>query len=388
MTTTLGIGVIGMGWMGMAHSRGYRAIPDRYWDGGIRPRLVICADDQPARARQAQEMFGFEEATTDWRAVINHPAVQVVNIASPNFLHQEMVMAAIAAGKHVFCEKPIGRYPEEAIEVADAARKAGVMTGVGFNYRWAPLVQYTRQLIEAGKLGELTHYRGRFYSMYGSNPYGQLTWRFKFEQAGYGVLGDIMTHVVDMAHFLAGPVDRLVSQRNTFIKDRPLPVPGRGTHFSVGEPGDPTGPVENEDYIGTLIEFANGAQGTLETSRTVFGPKCEMAFEVYGTKGAVKWNFERMNELQVYLPDAEIGHDGFVTIFGGPDHPLHGRFNPGPGIGLGYDDLKTSEAFHFLKSIVDGQQIEPGFAAAYAAARTNQAMIRSWESGAWETVAA
>jgi predicted dehydrogenase len=202
------------------------------------------------------------------------------------------------------------------------------------------------------------------------------------------VLGDIMTHVVDMAHFLAGPVDRLVSQRNTFIKDRPLPVPGRGTHFSVGEPGDPTGPVENEDYIGTLVEFANGAQGTLETSRTVFGPKCEMAFEVYGTKGAVKWNFERMNELQVYLPDAEIGHDGFTTIFGGPDHPLHGRFNPGPGIGLGYDDLKTSEAYHFLKSIVDGQQIEPGFAAAYAAARTNQAMIRSWESGAWEAVAA
>ena len=388
MNTTIGIGVIGMGWMGMAHSRAYRAIPDRFWDGGIRPHLVVCADDLPARAAQAQEMFSFENCTTDWRAVIENPAVQVVNIASPNYLHKEMVLAAIAAGKHVFCEKPIGRYPEEAIEVAAAAESAGLFTGVGFNYRWAPLVQYTQQLVREGKLGELTHYRGRFYSMYGSNPYGQLSWRFKFEQAGYGVLGDIMTHVVDMAHMLVGPVSRLVSQRNTFIKERPLPVPGRGTHFSVGEPGDPTGPVENEDYIGTLVEFANGVQGTLETSRTVFGPKCEMAYEIYGTKGAVKWNFERMNELQVYLPDEEQGHDGFVTLFGSPDHPLHGRFNPGPGIGLGYDDLKTSEAFHFLKSIVDGRQIEPGFGAAYRAARTNQAMIRSWESGAWEQVAA
>ncbi|MBW7883740.1 MAG: Gfo/Idh/MocA family oxidoreductase, partial [Caldilineaceae bacterium] len=346
----------------------------------------ICADDQAARAQQAQSMFGFESSTTDWRAVIDHPEVQVINIASPNFLHKEMALAAIAAGKHLFCEKPIGRYPEETIAVAEAAQRAGVFTGVGFNYRWAPLVQYTLRLVRDGKLGELTHYRGRFYSMYGSDPYGQLTWRFQFDKAGYGVLGDIMIHVVDMAHMLAGPIDRLVSQRHIFIKERPLPVPGKGTHFSVGQPGDPTGPVENEDYVGTLVVFANGVQGTLETSRTVFGPKCEMAFELYGTRGAVKWNFERMNELQVYLPDEETGHDGFTTILGGPDHPFHGRFNPGPGIGMGYDDLKTIEAFHFLKSIVDGEQIEPGFRNAYTAARTNQAMIRSWESGTWEAV--
>jgi len=387
MTATLNIGVIGMGWMGMAHSRGYRAIPDRFWDGGIRPHLVICADDLPARAQQAQGMFGFAKSTSDWREVIDHPDVQVVNIASPNFLHKEMVLAAIDAGKHVFCEKPIGRYPEEAIELAEAATRAGVYTGVGFNYRWAPLVQYTKQLIDDGKLGTLTHYRGRFYSMYGSNPFGQLTWRFKFEQAGYGVLGDIMTHVVDMAHYLVGPASQLVSARNTFIKDRPLPQPG-GSHFGVGKAGDPTGPVENEDYIGTLVEFANGVHGTLETSRTVFGPKCEMAFEIYGDKGAVKWNFERMNELQVYIPDEELGHDGFTTLFGGPDHGLHGRFNPGPGIGLGYDDLKTIEAYHFLKSIVEDRQIEPGFGEAFTAARTNQAMVRSWESGSWEPIVA
>jgi hypothetical protein len=193
----------------------------------------------PAKRRRCSAS---SQSTTDWREVIAHPEVQVVNIASPNFLHQEMVLAAIAAGKHVFCEKPIGRYPEETIEIAQAARKAGVMTGVGFNYRWAPLIRYTRQLIQDGKLGELTHYRGRFYSMYGSNPYGQLTWRFKFEQAGYGVLGDIMTHVVDHGAHARRAGQRLVSQRNTFIQHRPLPVPGRGTHFSVGEPGDPTGP--------------------------------------------------------------------------------------------------------------------------------------------------
>ena len=298
MTQTIGIGVIGMGWMGMVHSRAYRLAPDRFYESGVRPRLVICADEVEARARQAQEMHGFAEMTTDWRQVLEHPEVQAVNIASPNFMHLEMVRAAAAAGKHIFCEKPVGRSPAETAEIEQLARQAGVFSFVGFNYRWAPMVQYARQLIEEGRLGRITHYRGRFFAMYGSNPLGLLTWRFKTDYAGLGVLGDILSHVIDMAHMLCGPIHRVVSNRHTFITERPLPIPGQGTHFSLGQPGDPTGPVENEDYVGALVEFDNGAQGSFEACRAIFGPKCEMSFEVNGTKGALKWNFERMNELE------------------------------------------------------------------------------------------
>ncbi|MBX3011407.1 MAG: Gfo/Idh/MocA family oxidoreductase [Caldilineaceae bacterium] len=385
MTHSLGIGVIGMGWMGMAHSRAYRNIPDRFYDSGIRPQLVICADDVAARAQQAKEALGFAEATTDWQAVITHPAVQVVNIASPNYLHLEMVRAATAAGKHVFCEKPVGRTPEETATIEALARQAGVMSFVGFNYRWAPMVQYAKQLIEEGRLGKITHYRGRFFAMYGSNPLGHLTWRFKQAYAGSGVLGDIMSHVVDMAHMLIGPIEQVVSQRHTFITDRPLPT-GQGTHFGLGQPSDPTGPVENEDYVSALVRFANGAQGSFETCRAIFGPKCEMSFEVNGTKGALKWNFERLNELALYLPDEDPAHDGYTTLLGGPSFPFHGRFNPGDGIGLGYEDLKCIEAYHFLRSIVEGQQYEPSFASALALAAVQQAMIRSWHSSQWEAV--
>lgn len=385
MTHTIGIGVIGMGWMGQAHSRAYRAISDRFYDSGIRPRLVICADDMAARAKQAQEALGFAESTTDWHAVINHPAVQVVNIASPNYLHLEMVRAATAAGKHVFCEKPVGRTPQETAEIEALARNAGVMSFVGFNYRWAPMVQYAKMLIDEGRLGRITHYRGRFFAMYGSNPLGHLTWRFKQAYAGSGVLGDIMSHVVDMAHMLIGPIERVVSTRHTFIPERPLPT-GEGTHFGLGTPEDPTGPVENEDYVGALVQFTNGAQGSFETCRAIFGPKCEMSFEVNGTKGALKWNFERLNELALYLPNEDAISDGYTNLIGGPGFPYHGRFNPGDGIGIGYEDLKCIEAYNFLQSIVEGKQREPSFASALTLAGVQAAMIRSWESGHWEGI--
>jgi len=385
MGIKIGIGVIGMGWMGMVHSRAYRAVVDRFADSDIEARLVICADDLQERADHAKRSLGFEQATTNWKEVIAHPDVEVVNIAAPNFLHLEMVKAAVEAGKHVFCEKPVGRTPEETAEVEYLARKAGVMSFVGFNYRWAPMVQYAKKLIDEGKLGELTHYRGRFFAMYGSHPMGRLTWRYKYEESGLGVLGDIMSHVVDMSHHLIGPIKRVVSNRHTFIKERPLPGAG-GTHFDLGTSDDPTGPVTNEDYVGTLVEFQNGVQGTFETCRAIFGPKCEMAFELNGTKGSVRWNFERMNELEVYLPDDEEGHNGNTRILAGPQHPYHGRFNPGEGIGAGYEDLKIIEAHQFLKSIVDGKQIAPSFKQALELANVQTAMIRSWESGSWEEV--
>lgn len=383
---SIGIGIIGMGWMGTVHSRSYRAVADRFHDKGVRARLVVCADDVEARAIRAKEVFDFESCTTDWRQVIANPDVQVVNIATPNYLHLEIVREATVANKHIFCEKPVGRTPEETAEIARLAQAAGVLSFVGFNYRWAPLVQYAQQLIGSGKLGEITHFRGRFFAMYASDPMSQLSWRFQYDKSGSGVLGDIMSHVVDMALMLAGPVRRVSSHQNTFIKERPLPTLGQGTHFTGGKVTDPTGEVSNEDYVGTLAEFANGAQGTFEVCRVIYGPKCELAFEINGTKGALKWNFERMNEMELYLPDETGGHEGFVRIVAGPDHPFHKRFNPGPGVGLGYEDLKVIEAYHFLQSVADGEQRPPGFQEALEVAAVQSAMVRSWRSGTWETV--
>jgi predicted dehydrogenase len=382
----INIGIIGMGWMGLAHSRAYKAVVDRFYDKGIRANLIICADNVEGRAREAQERLGFEQYTTDWREVINHPDIQAVDITSPNFMHKEMALAAIAAGKHLFCEKPVGISPEETAEIYHAAKKTSVLSFVGLNYRWAPLVQFARNLILEGKLGQITHYRGRFFSMYASDPLSQLSWRFLAEKSGTGILGDVMPHVVDMAQFLIGPIARVMSNKHIFITERPLPVPGRGTHFSRGLPDDPKGEVTNEDYVGVLVQFAGGAQGTLEVCRAIYGPKCEMAFEINGTKGAIKWNFETMNEIEVYLPDETKEHEGFVRILAGPDHPFHERFNPGPGIGLGYEDLKCIEAYHFLQSIVDNTQLEPSLEQAYAFAKVDAAIMRSWDTNTWEEV--
>lgn len=222
--------------------------------------------------------------------------------------------------------------------------------------------------------------------MYGSDPMGMLTWRFQQDKAGMGVLGDIMSHVTDMAHMLVGPIKRLVSHRHTFITERPLPIPGQGTHFSVGKPEDPTGPVENEDYASALVEFESGIQGTFETCRAIFGPKCEMAFEINGTKGALKWNFERMNELELYLPGAGDDYDGYMTLLGTPRYGDYSRFNPGDGLSMAYEDLKVIEAHNFLMSIADGKQRAPSFADALALANVQSAMAKSWESGTWEEI--
>ena len=384
--TTLGIGVIGMGWMGQVHARSYSLVQQRFPDAGLRARLVACSDNVIQRAEAAREQLGFEQASGSWQDIIANPDIQIVSIATPNNLHVEIVKAAAAAGKHIFCEKPVGRGPSETALIESMARQAGVLSFVGFNYRWAPMVMHARELIEEGALGELTQYRGRFFSMYGSDPLGLLSWRFDREIAGYGVLGDIMAHVTDMGLHLCGPVKRLVSNAHTFISERPLPIPGKGTHYSRGAPDDPKGAVGNEDYVGALVEFENGVRGTFEASRSIFGPKNQMAFELNGRTGALNWDFERMNELALFLPGADGRHDGYTRLVGGEQYAYHGNFNPGEGSGLGYEDMKVIEACHFLRAVADGQPCAPNFADALAVAEVHAAMIRSWSSGHWEDV--
>lgn len=382
MERTIGVGVIGMGWMGQAHSRAYVAVRDRFRGSGVLPRLVICSDSIEARALEARERFGFERATVDWQEVLANPDVEAVNVTAPNGMHLEMNRAAAQAGKHILCEKPVGRFPEDTIGSYRAATQAGILTLVGYNYRWAPLVQYAHQLIEQGELGVLTHFHGRFLNGYASDPGAALTWRFLAEE-GLGTLGDLGSHVLDLAHFLAGPIARVVSNRHTFISRRPLAQSGAGQ--TGGEV--PAGDVTNEDYVSVLARFQNGAQGMLEACRVINGAQCDLSFEVHGTKGALKWSFERMNELQFQRRnDENPAQDGCLQLLSGPTHPFHQHFNPARGVGLSYDDLKVIESHTFLQAIASGTPAEPGFAAACRVAQVEQAIMRSWESERWEDV--
>ncbi len=385
MTTRVGIGLIGFGWMGQAHSRSYRSIPVYFPDSGIMPRLVAISDTVQARLDLATGTFGYEHGTTDWRDVLERDDVDVIDICAPNGLHEEIAVAAAAAGKHIFCEKPVGIEPPSTAVIEAASRKAGVITGVGYNYRWAPMVQYTKQLIGDRRLGDLTHYRGRFFSMYGRDRLGLLSWRFLQDEAGYGALSDIMSHAIDMAQHLCGPVRRLVSVKEIFVRERPLPKPGTSTHYERGAPADPTGTVTNEDYVGALVEFENGVRGTLEADRSIFGPQSSMAFEVNGSKGAASWDHEKLNQLRLYLAE-EQHNDGFVEVLAGDAFPHQGNIVPGGGNSLGYEDTKIIEALEFLKSVVAGRPHSPGFDDALANASVAAAMIRSWESERWEPV--
>lgn len=383
---TIGVGIIGMGWMGDVHARAWRAAPMRFPELGIQTELIICADEFEPRAKSAKAAHGFEKTTRNWTQVIQDKSVDVVSITSPNHLHLDMIVAAAKNRKHIYCEKPAGRNVAETKKAESAARKAKVCSAVGYNYRLAPMAQFCRKLLEEGKLGAPEQINCRFLSMYGANPLSVFSWRFDKNIAGLGAGGDILTHALDTAQFLGGDIARVCGTTRTFIPERPLPVPGRGTHFSLGRPGDPKARVSNEDYTAALIEFRSGAVGTAEASRVARGPKCEMTFEVYGEKGAARWNFERMNELELYCPDGTPEHDGFVRLTAGENHPPHANFNPGDGIGAGYEDLKTIEAANLLRDILNGGQKTSGLSHALSVAQAVDAVLRSKKSGRWEKV--
>ena len=379
----IGVAVLGFGWMGQAHSRSYARIPMIFADRDYDPQLVVCADTLESRRVEAVESFGFETAVADWQDAVSNPGVDVVCICAPNMLHEEMAKAAAEAGKHVFCEKPVGGTPAETARVEKACREAGVITGVGYNYRFAPLVQYAKQLIDAGELGTITNYRGRFFSMYGADPLGLLSWRFEIDQAGHGASTDILSHSMDLALMLNGPISRVIGTGETFIRERPLPKEG-GTHYDRGRPGDPTGEVTNEDYFGALAVFENGSRGTFEASRAIIGPESQMAFDIYGTEGALGWNLEKMNELQLYLSGDRAR--GYTTVYASDRLPYHGNFVPGDANSIGFEDLVTIEDHEYLSAVAAGRKHVAGFDEALSWVSVQAALMRSWESGHWEDV--
>jgi len=355
---------------------------EHFPDLGVVPRLVLAADVS-AQRREHAERVGFERTAQDWRAVVEDPAVDAVSITLPNAMHREVALAAIEAGKHIWVEKPVGRGLEDTSAVADAAQRAGVLNAVGFCYRFAPSVQHARALIERGEIGEVNHYRGVFLADYANRADAAASWRFSREDAGSGVLGDLMAHIVDMTHFLVGPIERLSGRIATKIPARPPLPAGEGTHFSRVA-SDELVEVTNEDWAAALIELEGGTVGSLEASRVIVGPHVGLRFEVHGTTGALAWQLERMNELRRFEL-AEDGRDeGYMTVHAGAQHPGFAAFQPGAGVPMGYDDLRVLEAATFLEAIRDGEQRGPGLEEMRATVRVLDAIERSAGSGGWE----
>ncbi|MFD5268383.1 Gfo/Idh/MocA family protein [Streptomyces sp. NPDC058335] len=383
MSDPLGVAVVGFGWMGRVHTQAYTRVPHHYPQLALRPELITVAEEVPGRAEQAAGQYGFASAVRDWREVAADPRVGAVSITAPNFLHREIGVAMAGAGKHIWIEKPVGLTAGDARAVADAVAKAGVQGAVGFNYRNAPAVEAARDLIAAGDIGVVTHVRIRLFSDYAAHPDSALTWRYERERGGSGVLGDLASHGADLARFLLGEIMSLTADTAVFVPERARPT-GTTAGHTLATGGEP-GPVENEDYVSCLLRFRSGARGVLEACRVSVGEQNSYGFEVHGTRGAVSWDFRRMNELAVSR-GTTYQDQPVSTVYVGPGAGEFGAFQPGAANAMGYDDLKVIEAYRFLRSIAEGTPYGATLTDAVRSAAVLDAMARSAESGAWVDV--
>jgi predicted dehydrogenase len=371
---SLGIGLIGTGFMGKCHALAFRAAPAVF---GHLPRLdlAVLADIDADIAEKAAVSFGFSRATTDWQDLVADPAVDVVAITSPNFLHQEMALAAINAGKHVYCEKPLATDAAGAAEMTEAAEQTGVRTLVGYNYLHNPVIRLAKDIIEAGEIGEIVHFRGAHFEDYLTSPDVPHSWRSSKAKAGAGVVADLGSHIISLARRLVGEIETVQAMLKIVVGERPLP----------GEPGR-TAKVEVDDQAQMLLRFKGGPTGTIEASAVAAGRKMHLAFEITGSKGTLAFDQERMNELRLFRFGDAPSRDGFKTILTGPAHPPYNQFCPAPGHGLGFNDLKIIEVTHLIDGITSGTPLDPDFRSAWQIAEVVDAAIRSDVSGQWTNV--
>jgi len=375
----LRVGIVGFGWMGQVHARAYARLRHHYPDSPLVPELVAVADPASSRRTEATTAYGFGNAYADWRELIGRDDLDLVSVTGPNFVHRDVAVAAAHAGRHLWVEKPAGRNLAETGEIADTARSAGVQSAVGFNYRNAPAVERARQLIGDGRLGRIEHVTVRLLADYAAHPDAGLTWRFANAPAGSGVLGDLVSHGVDLARHLVGEIDALVADRATFLLTRPrVEATADRSAPTTGE----RGPVENEDYVAALLRFAGGARGVLESSRVAVGEQCRYGIEVHGTRGALAWDFRRMGELLLAL-DQDYVDAGYTTHLVRAGDGELAAFQPGAGIAMGYDDLKVVELRRLVAAIATGQPAGATLDDAVRAAELVEAMITSAATGGW-----
>ena len=338
----LRIGLIGTGFMGKAHVFGFATAP-RVFDLPYDLELRTVADITPEAATRAARTLGFAHATSDWRTIMADPAIDMVSITAPNALHKQMSLAAIAAGKHVYCEKPLAPLAADALEMTLAAEARGVKTQVGFNYLCNPMLALARDMIAAGELGEIRGYRGIHCEDYMADPNGPYT--FRHDPAGGGALADIGSHALATAELLCGPITRVMGDCVTMIAERP---DGRGGRKAV-----------TVDDVGrAFLRFANGASGSVEGNWLATGRKMQHDFEVYGTKGALAFSQEHFNVLHFFNTTDPKGRQGFRRIEASPDHAPYGLFCVAAGHQIGFNDLKAIEVAGYVNAIA-GTAPEP-----------------------------
>ncbi|MFS2222618.1 Gfo/Idh/MocA family protein [Pantoea sp. B65] len=348
----IGIGIIGTGFMGLSHALAYRAAAGIFPDE-ISPELICVADIDKAAAEKACQRFGFRRYTDNWQALIDDPEVDIVSITTPNRFHPEQALAAIKAGKHVHCEKPIAPGSKDAAIMTQAAEAKGVITQVGFNYLKNPLIKLAREMIADGELGEIISFRGIHAEDFMASPSTPWSWRLD-PTGGAGAIADLGSHIVAMARFLLGPVVAVQADLETVIHQRP--VSAGATELRQ---------VAVDDIARLTVEFARGCKGSIEANWVATGRKMQLAFEIYGCRGSLHFSQERFNELHFYRTDGQGGHYGYQKIEAGPQHLPYGAFCPAPGHQLGFNDLKTIEIAEFLRAIAGQKVSGPDFREAW-----------------------
>jgi predicted dehydrogenase len=361
----IGVGMLGYAFMGKAHSNALRKIAYMTWPPPLVPRLVAIAGRNEEAVAEAAERYGYERWTTDWRDVISDPEIGVFDNGGPNHLHAEPTIAAAEAGKHVVCEKPLGRTADESFEIWSRVAATGVEHLCAFNYRFVPAVRLARELIDAGELGEIRHFRARYLQDWGDDP-SLDTWRFHADEAGSGALGDLGAHVIDLAHYLVGDLASVSGLTRTFL-------PGR----------------QVDDAIEAAVEFTAGAVGTIEATRLALGRRNALQFEINGQNASLAFDMERLNELQVFRADGDRAR-GFKTVLvSEADHPFWEHWWP-PGHIIGWGETFVHELHHFLGAVAGLHDVAPHgatFEDGYRAAEVCDAIVRSSESGARERIA-
>jgi predicted dehydrogenase len=368
VSKSFGVGLVGSGFMGRAHAFAFNAV-SQIFDPPLLPELVVLADQNEGLAAEAARRLGFKKSVGDWRKLVEDPSVDVVSITTPNHLHKPIALAALQAGKAVYCEKPLAATLADAKEMAEAAR--GRVTLVGFNYLKNPIVGLAREIATSGEIGEIVAFRGIHAEDYMCDPASPHSFRTD-PAGGGGVSMDLGSHIVSLARHLVGPIAEIAAATATVHKTRP----------SASGPR----PVEVDDHSHFLVRFANGALGTISASWVTPGRKMQLDFELIGTRGSLVFTQERFNELKLYAGEGK-GRDGFKTLLAGPDMPPYGNFCPAPGHQLGFNDLKTIEVAHLIQAIAGKERASPDFQEAYEIQRVIAAALASANERAWVEVA-
>jgi len=362
------VGLIGSGFMGRSHAIAIRTAAAVF--GLERPLVLeLLADVDAPSASRAGLALGIGRTTGDWRALVTDGAVDLVDITTPNTLHEPMAMAAIAAKKPVYCEKPLAPDSATAFRMAEAAEAAGVLTFVGFNYLKNPLVRLAREIVASGEIGEVWGFRGIHAEDYMTDPAALWTWRLD-PRGGAGAVADLGSHIISMARFVVGEIDVVAADLSTKIK-------GRSTADGARRP------VEVDDEVRALVRFADGATGTLEASWVATGRKMYLAFELTGSKGSICLDMERMNELRLFIRGGKPGREGYVEIPAGPAHPDYAPFCPAPGHQLGFNEIKAIEVKAIAEALAGGPAFSPDFREAAMVQATVDAILLSARERRW-----